>query len=325
MNLHLETKLFRQAIITTSQQMKIRAEYVEKDYWVCYALYEIFNSDVADYAVFKGGTALSKCYDIIKRFSEDIDLVVIRDKSESDNQLKRKIKNITNAVSAIMPEIEVEGITIKRGMNRKTGHQYPKLFNGKYGQVRSEIIVEATWLGYYEPYTTAHINSYIYDMMLFTGQEAMTQQYKLSPFEVRVLDSRRTICEKIMSLVRFSYSNEPIEDLKKKVRHTYDIHLLLQEVELQEFFISNEFETMLLKVAQDDVASFRNNNTWLKHHPNDCLFFSDLGSVWKQLSEVYESDFKGLVYGDFPSKEIILESLISLRERLKNVEWSIEV
>jgi len=71
---------------------------------------------------------------------------VIKNGKETDNQLKKKIKAVTNAVNEIMHETEVEGITIKRGMNRKTGHTFPKVFEGYYGQVRDVIIVEATWV-----------------------------------------------------------------------------------------------------------------------------------------------------------------------------------
>ncbi len=92
MRLHLDKKLFRQAVQATSDQMQIPAIYVEKDYWVTYALFNIFNDDIGKDTVFKGGTALSKCYNIIERFSEDIDLVVLRREGESNNKLTTKIK-----------------------------------------------------------------------------------------------------------------------------------------------------------------------------------------------------------------------------------------
>jgi len=91
------------------------------------------------------------------------------------------------------------------------------------------IIVETTWLGHHEPYTTKPINTYIYEMMLSTGQQSLAVEYGLLPFEILVMEPKRTVCEKIMSLVRFSYTEEPLEDLKKKIRHTYDLHQLLQE------------------------------------------------------------------------------------------------
>ena len=42
-------------------------------------------------------------------------------------------------------------VTHKVGMSRKTAHKYSKEFTGDYGQIRDVIIVEATWLGYFEP------------------------------------------------------------------------------------------------------------------------------------------------------------------------------
>lgn len=68
MNLHLNKNLFRDAIRITAQQMNIQPEFVEKDYWVTYALYVIFNHEIGNDTVFKGGTALSKCYKMIVAF-----------------------------------------------------------------------------------------------------------------------------------------------------------------------------------------------------------------------------------------------------------------
>ncbi|MEA1787144.1 nucleotidyl transferase AbiEii/AbiGii toxin family protein [Arenibacter sp. GZD96] len=79
MNLHQNKDLFADAITATAQHMDILEVYVEKDYWICYALKLIFESTIKDEAIFKGGTALSKCYKYIDRFSEDIDLVVLLD------------------------------------------------------------------------------------------------------------------------------------------------------------------------------------------------------------------------------------------------------
>lgn len=47
---------------------------LEKDFFVCFLLHILFKSEFADSLVFKGGTSLSKVFDAIHRFSEDIDL-----------------------------------------------------------------------------------------------------------------------------------------------------------------------------------------------------------------------------------------------------------
>jgi len=58
MKLHQNKQLFRQAVQFTSDQLEILPIYIEKDYWVTFALYTIFNNDIGKDTVFKGGTAL---------------------------------------------------------------------------------------------------------------------------------------------------------------------------------------------------------------------------------------------------------------------------
>lgn len=323
MKLHENKELFEQAVKATAERMGILDIYIEKDYWVCYALKLIYESVIKHEAIFKGGTALSKCYKFIDRFSEDIDLVVLRREEETGNQLKNKLKKITNAITAPFVEVDIEGITNKMGMIRKIPYNYPKTFKGDFGQVRDVIIIEATWLGYFEPYSSKILNTYIYDMMVATNQESLAEEYNLLPFEALVLDSRRTFCEKIMSLVRFSHTETPIIDLKAKIRHVYDIHQLLKNEPVQEFFNSDNFELMLLKVAADDVQSFKNNNDWLKYHPKEALVFKSPEETWNQLKDTYQNDFKFLVYGKLPEEESILATISKISTQLVNVKWDI--
>jgi len=69
MKLHENTDLYNDAITATAQRLGIREIYIEKDYWVTLALYHIFSSEAASYAIFKGGTALSKCFGTVERLS----------------------------------------------------------------------------------------------------------------------------------------------------------------------------------------------------------------------------------------------------------------
>ena len=257
------------------------------------------------------------------KYSEDIDLVVLRREGESNNQLTEKIKTIGKVISKVLTEIQIEGVTHKMGMNRKTAHSYEKEFQGEYGQVRDVIVVEATWLGYHEPYAKKELISLVGAMMRNNDQETIAVEYGMQAFDVQVLEPIRTICEKIMSLVRFSYGENPMADLKQKIRHTYDLHQLLQQEEFSCFFNSAAFGEMLLKVANDDIASFKNNNKWLIHHPTDALLFKDLDAVWKDLKQAYNGDFKDLVYGSFPNEKAVLDTLKRIKERLESITWTI--
>jgi hypothetical protein len=286
------------------------------------ALHIIFHSDLKNSVVFKGGTALSKAFKSIERFSEDIDLVLLHNENETSSQLKKRLKQISNIVSKQLPEFTLEGITRKMGMNRKTAHSYQHNFNGNFGQIRDCIILETSWLGNYEPFTKLKLNSFIYEMMVAKGQEEIAEKYGLLPFEVLVLEPKRTICEKIMSLTRFSYSEKPIEELKLKIRHIYDITRLLSDKEILQFVESSEFDKMLLRVAKDDVHSFR-QNSWLANHPKNSIIFSNPESLWELLKQTYHNKFSFLVYGKLPTDEEILDTMNSLSIRISKIDWSL--
>lgn len=324
MNLHSHKELLQDAILATAEHLDMRDIYVEKDYWVTVALYEIFNSDIADQSVFKGGTALSKCHKLIERFSEDIDMVVLRNEGENDNRLKKKIRAISKVVEKVIPEIKVEGLTNKMGNIRKTVHHYNKLFEGDFGQVREHVVVEATWLGNFKPFSDMQVSSYIYEMMKYKGQDELIEQYNMAPFTIQVLSKLRTFCEKIMSLVRFSRTEEPINDLRNKIRHVYDIHQMLKDEEIKQFFESSGFDEMLIKVGYDDMISYKNNNNWIPEHPSTAIIFAKPQETWEQLRTAYKGDFKDLVTGELPAEGKLIETLKQVAARLKKIEWNIK-
>ena len=60
--------------LVTAREKKLPEAVIEKDFWVCWTLNYLFHdSPWKDHLAFKGGTSLSKCFDLIHRFSEDID------------------------------------------------------------------------------------------------------------------------------------------------------------------------------------------------------------------------------------------------------------
>ena len=69
--LHNDREQFKDAIYLAYDQTGIMVQAIEKDYYVTMLLKLL--SEKIPYIVFKGGTSLSKCHKVIKRFSEDID------------------------------------------------------------------------------------------------------------------------------------------------------------------------------------------------------------------------------------------------------------
>lgn len=134
---------------------------------------------------------------------------------------------------------------------------------------------------------------------------------------------KRTVCEKILSLVRFSYSENPIADLKLKIRHLYDLHKILELEDIKTFVSSADFEMMINRVGQDDVAGYKNNNAWLNSHPKEALIFNAADRVWEELEPTYTRDFRGLVYGELPLPKQVFSTLKFLAERMAGVTWEV--
>ena len=283
MNLHLDKDNFEGAIVLAAEHFKIQEIFIEKDYWVTYALHQLFHSDVKDLIVFKGGTSLSKCYKIIERFSEDIDLVVVKSANDNGTALKKRLKEVTTIIDNSILENVIDSPNDKKlGTLRKISYSFPKVgVKGVYGQVRENIVLEVSHLGNFEPNEIKPICSLIATFIKETANKDLIKQFGLEDFEVRTLAIERTFCEKIISLVRFSYSENPLEDLSSKVRHTYDLHLLMKEPMIQDFVNSSQFDSMLLQVGIDDDKAIPNDKDWLFVHPKEALIFRETTTVRK--------------------------------------------
>ena len=87
---------------------------IEKDFWVCWMLGRIFETEaVGSDVVFKGGTSLSKVFKAIKRFSEDIDLSVSPERLGFDvsgiedatsSQRKKRFKELQDACGSVVQQ-----------------------------------------------------------------------------------------------------------------------------------------------------------------------------------------------------------------------------
>jgi len=100
-----QKELFNQISSSTG----LPAFAVEKDAWVTLALRMLFASSLKDHIVFKGGTSLSKCYNLINRLSEDIDIALDRKYLGFGNELtKGKIRKLRKSShSFVLNELPV--------------------------------------------------------------------------------------------------------------------------------------------------------------------------------------------------------------------------
>jgi len=97
---------------------------IEKDWWVTLVLKAVFSSAYTSHLVFKGGTSLSKAWDLIERFSEDIDLAIDREVLGFDNEAysKTRVKKLkraacsfisTELLAAIKNSLSAQGVPLE--------------------------------------------------------------------------------------------------------------------------------------------------------------------------------------------------------------------
>ena len=119
----------------------------------------------------------------------------------------------------------------------------------------------------------------------------------------------------------------PLEDLSNKVRHTYDLTLLMKIDTLRDFVNSNLFHIMLLQVAKDDDKAIPNDKNWLYKHPKNALIFNETARVWDTLKKTYTgSKFKELIIGKSlpPYENEVLETLMFLSNRIEGIKWDVK-
>ena len=98
-DIHRQTNINDYTQISDSTGMATFA--VEKDWWVVQVLSAVFDMEIGKSLVFKGGTSLSKAWELIERFSEDIDLVFDRSYFGFDGELTRtQVKNLRKKAGA---------------------------------------------------------------------------------------------------------------------------------------------------------------------------------------------------------------------------------
>ncbi len=321
MTLHNNQELFSELITQTSELLGIPEIYIEKDYWVTYVLHSLSELDEAmrDKVVFKGGTSLSKAHKLIERFSEDIDLAVIAD-GMNGSQTKRLLKDLEQRLAGAPFVALPDHPQVSKGSEyRKSAHAYPQIKEGNFGDAANVIILELNTFAHPTPNSMMLVSTYIHDFLSEKKAESIIADYALSPIKISVLDLERTLCEKISAIARASY--EGAAELQKKIRHFYDIYLLLQQAEMQAFVESSAFDVMMDIVKKDDSDNMQFHKDWASKDLLDAPVFQETSATFTRLHAYYHRTFKMLVYGELPNLGEIERTMLHLGDRLKHCSY----
>lgn len=314
MTLHHDIKLLATTLRAAAQYLSIKEEFVEKDYWITLVLNYLSKSKYAGEAVFKGGTSLSKGYNLIERFSEDVDIAIINNNNKLGNEIKKIIRKIEKEITVDLTEIEMDGVTSKGSRFRKTVFEYPTT---EKGNANSKLIVEVNSFANPFPFQPLSIRSMVYDFLAQTNNENYVEQYFLHPFKVNVLSKEQTLLEKMVSLIRFSFAGNPVESIRGKIRHFYDLYYLLNNSECVAFVASGSFKEQFNAILQHDREMFEEPEGWQDRPLNESPLVKDFEGMWTQLKSQYTSELSALAYRPVPNEKDVLTAFTILTKRIQ--------
>jgi predicted nucleotidyltransferase component of viral defense system len=317
MKLHEDKTLFIQLLNFSANTLNIRPEFIEKDYWLTRALQRMAQNLNTEKVVFKGGTSLSKAYRLTNRFSEDIDIAVIDADSFSGNQLKMLIKRLAKDMASDLEEKVVQGITSKGSRFYKAIYQYQNLVAPTLSAVKTgQLLIEINTYANPYPYVKQEISSFIADYFMTINRQDMIEQYELKPFLINVLDKRRTIIEKLVSLNRFSFEEDIQKALAAKIRHFYDLYYLTNDEECSAYLNSADFQKDLPELLSNDQKEFEKPVGWQTKTVKESPLLTEFPTLWTNLSSIYQSELTPLAFSEIPDEKLVAESFMKIIEKL---------
>jgi Nucleotidyl transferase AbiEii toxin, Type IV TA system len=181
----------------------------------------ILARDFPDDFIFKGGTSLSKGYHLIRRFSEDIDILIIPGATATaTHALMRRMASAVEAVLGGQTEVVSSGT----GVHRSTRIQYPAAHMGS--GIRPDVLLEPGIRGGLEFSDRLPVGCLLGEALQAGGVD-IDDYGDLQPFDVQVLQLGRTLMEKL-GLVHSNLGADPSDQqASRHVRHYYDIYVLL--------------------------------------------------------------------------------------------------
>ncbi len=225
MKLHNNKESFDSIIVLASDYFKINPALVEKDYFVTLLLKELTTK--VPNLIFKGGTSLSKCYKIIDRFSEDIDLT-LDDKCQTQGQKKQMKKELIKTCDILGLHLtNYEDIRSRRDYNCYK-IEYPIQYSS--ASIKPLLLVETTYITKAYPCEIKKAASIIYDYLKEIENDGAIEKYELYPFNICVQTLERTLIDKVFALCDYAIGKR----IDRNSRHIYDLYQLLTRVKLDE-------------------------------------------------------------------------------------------
>ena len=313
-----------------SKLTRLSPASIEKDWWVTMALRALFMCDCAAAMVFKGGTSLNKAWNLIERFSEDIDLAIDRSFFGFEGTLNKKaISKLRRASclyisTSLKDQLEhhlegmgITGFTLNVPETKNTTTD-PQIIELKYDPlfaenedtyIKEKVLIEIGSRSLIEPSQIIEIRSII------------ANSYPHSSFAdpltpIPTVIPQRTFLEKAFLLhEEFKKPDESIR-VERMSRHLYDLERLmdtdfaqkaLKDISLYKYIV--EHRSKLTAISGIDYST----------HSPDQINFVPPTSVIENWHKDYLEMQASMIYGDSLPFGKLIERIKELNERFRAI------
>lgn len=263
------SKEWKEIIETVAREIGRTELMVEKDTVQSMFLSELSKAELP--FVFKGGTSLSKAYNMIDRFSEDIDLSMNRKPTESERKVSKEL---------IIQIAESLGMTLGNPDKIRSRYDYNKYvfkYMSLFVSMPVEIIIETSYYQTAYPVEKHEVGSFVGRFCEEKGID-LPIPFKAAKVYMNVQSIRRTFVDKVFAICDYRIQNMQDRDS----RHLYDICKLAAQLKMDE-----EMDALVDKVREDRMLSPNNPSAQLEYIIPEML---------KEIieSKFYESDYKNV-------------------------------
>jgi len=305
-------------------------EVVEKDWWVTLTLKAVFETKYAPHLLFKGGTSLSKCWKLIKRFSEDIDLAIDREylgfagdlSNKQIHNLKKTACSFTSNDLKSAIEERLLQLDVPVNMITLEAEPVPDTFPDKDPQVLRLIYpslyepidyipaivkIEVSGRSLKEPWSECFIQSFVSDHL-------PGQQFSGKPFKVFAVEAKRTFLEKIFLLHEEFLKLEDIRHLRMS-RHLHDLIKLMDTIHGWEAITDTAlYASIIIHRSKYNKLKAVDYNT----HAVATINFIPPAAIRDEYAKDYEIMRERMINEDAIKFDELINRLKELSERLRS-------
>lgn len=303
---------------------------IEKDWWVTLALNACFSLPYSEHIIFKGGTSLSKAWNLIERFSEDIDLALDRkflgfEGDISKTQIRKLRTKSCEFISTVFVEDLKKVFTEWNAINEcsiiaqevKDHDKDPQIIEIHYKSVLEtsdylpqKVLIEVGSRSLTEPTAPKAIYSIL-------GSQFPKLNFADKPFNIAVVLPQRTFLEKVFLLhEEFSQVPEKIR-VHRLTRHLYDLEKLMDTEHGIEALKNTELYNNI--VAHREKFNAIRGLDYANHTP-DKISIIPPDTIIKQWEQDYQAMTQYMIYGNLLTFDKLIDRITELQKRINTIQ-----